>query len=58
MTDDALKAASEDAVARAKIEKFISVIQVPNRTLLVEGQKELGIRQTLAFAPGMQSPIA
>lgn len=42
MTDEALQAAVDDALARAKIEKKVPLSQVADRTILVEAQKELG----------------
>ena len=42
MTNEALQAAVDDAVARAKLDKKIPLSQVADRTLLVEAQKELG----------------
>jgi NitT/TauT family transport system substrate-binding protein len=42
MTDEALQAAVDDALARAKMEKKVPVSQVADRTLLTEAQKELG----------------
>jgi hypothetical protein len=42
MSDAALAAALEDAVARAKIEKKIPLTQIADRTMLAEVQKEMG----------------
>lgn len=42
MTHEALQAAVDDALARAKMEKKVPVSQVADRTLLAEAQKELG----------------
>lgn len=42
MTDEALQAAVDDALARAKIEKKVPLSQVADRTILAEAQKELG----------------
>lgn len=44
MTDEALQAAMEEAMARAKLEKPIPLSQVADRTLLTEAQRELGLR--------------
>ena len=44
MTDEILKAALEDALRRAKIEKSIPINQIADRTILAEAQKELGIK--------------
>ena len=44
MTDEALQAALEEAMARAKLEKPIPISQVADRTLLTEAQRELGLR--------------
>jgi ABC-type nitrate/sulfonate/bicarbonate transport system substrate-binding protein len=43
MTDEALQAAIEEAMTRAKMEKKISPAQIADRTLLAEVHKELGI---------------
>jgi ABC-type nitrate/sulfonate/bicarbonate transport system substrate-binding protein len=45
MTDEALQAAIEEALTRAKVEKKVPVSQVANRTLLLEAQRELGLKQ-------------
>jgi hypothetical protein len=42
MTNEALQAAVDDAVARAKLEKKVPLSQVADRSLLAEAQKELG----------------
>jgi len=44
MTDEVLKAALDDALRRAKIEKTIPINQIADRTILAEAQKELGIK--------------
>jgi NitT/TauT family transport system substrate-binding protein len=44
MTDEILRAALEDALRRAKIEKSIPINQIADRTILAEAQKELGIK--------------
>ncbi len=44
MTDRALQAAIDEALKRAKLEKKIPLSQVANRTLLLEAQRELGIK--------------
>jgi NitT/TauT family transport system substrate-binding protein len=44
MTDELLKAALEDGLRRAKIEKSIPINQIADRTILAEAQKELGIK--------------
>ena len=44
MTNEALQAAVDDAVIRAKLEKKIPLSQVADRTLLIEAQRELGIK--------------
>jgi ABC-type nitrate/sulfonate/bicarbonate transport system substrate-binding protein len=45
MTDEALQAAVDEALTRAKMDKKVPVSQVANRTLLLEAQRELGIKQ-------------
>ena len=47
MTDEILKAALEDALRRAKIEKSIPINQIADRTILAEAQKELGHQMTI-----------
>ena len=42
MTNEALQAAVDDALARAKIEKKVPLSMVADRSLLAEAQKELG----------------
>jgi hypothetical protein len=42
-TDEALQAAIEEAMTRAKMEKKAAVAQIADRTLLAEAQRELGI---------------
>ena len=44
MTDEILKAALDDSLRRAKIEKVIPINQIADRTILAEAQKELGIK--------------
>lgn len=44
MTDETLQAAVDDAVTRAKLDKKIPLSQVADRTLLLEAQRELGLR--------------
>src|SRR5437773_1027461 len=44
MTNETLQAAVDDAVIRAKLEKKIPLSQVADRTLLIEEQRELGIK--------------
>ena len=44
MTDEILKAALDDSLRRAKIEKAIPINQIADRTILAEAQKELGIK--------------
>jgi NitT/TauT family transport system substrate-binding protein len=44
MTDEALQAAIDEALTRAKIDKKVPVSQVATRTLLLEAQRELGIK--------------
>jgi hypothetical protein len=44
MTDEALQAAIEDALKRAKLDKKVSNSQIANRALLTEAQKELGLK--------------
>jgi NitT/TauT family transport system substrate-binding protein len=45
MTDEALQAAIDEALTRAKMDKKVPVSQVANRTLLIDAQKELGVKQ-------------
>jgi NitT/TauT family transport system substrate-binding protein len=44
MTDEILKAALDDSLRRAKIEKSLPITQIADRTILAEAQKELGIK--------------
>lgn len=44
MTDEALQAAINEALTRAKLDKKIPLSQVANRTLLLEVQRELGLK--------------
>jgi ABC-type nitrate/sulfonate/bicarbonate transport system substrate-binding protein len=44
MTDEALQAAVDEAVTRAKVDKKIPISQVANRTLLLEAQRDLGLK--------------
>ena len=44
MTNEALQAAIDEAATRAKVDKKISIAQVANRTLLLEAQRELGLK--------------
>jgi NitT/TauT family transport system substrate-binding protein len=44
MTDEILKAALDDALRRAKIEKAIPVTQIADRAILAEAHRELGIK--------------
>jgi ABC-type nitrate/sulfonate/bicarbonate transport system substrate-binding protein len=44
MTDETLQAAVDDAVTRAKLDKKIPLSQVADRTLLLEAQRELGLK--------------
>jgi NitT/TauT family transport system substrate-binding protein len=44
MSDEILKAALDDALRRAKIEKSFALNQIADRTILAEAQKELGIK--------------
>lgn len=45
MTDEILKAALEDSLRRAKIEKPIPINQIADRTILAEAQKELALQK-------------
>jgi NitT/TauT family transport system substrate-binding protein len=45
MTDDILKAALDDSLRRAKIEKPITINQIADRTILAEAQKELALQK-------------
>jgi NitT/TauT family transport system substrate-binding protein len=44
MTDEALQAAIDEAATRAKLDKKIPLSQVANRSLLLEAQRELGLK--------------
>jgi NitT/TauT family transport system substrate-binding protein len=44
MSSEALQAALDDAVTRAKLDKKIPLSQIADRSLLAEAQKELGIK--------------
>ena len=44
MTDETLQAAVDDALIRAKLDKKIPLSQVANRSLLIEAQRELGLK--------------
>ena len=44
MTDEALQAAIDEALTRAKVDKKVPISQVANRALLLEAQKELGLK--------------
>ena len=44
ITNEALQAAIDDAMMRAKIGKAVTLTQVADRTLIVEAQKEPGLR--------------
>ena len=44
MTDEALQAAVDDALIRAKLDKKIPLSQVADRSLLIEAQRELGLK--------------
>jgi NitT/TauT family transport system substrate-binding protein len=44
MTEEALQAAIDEALTRAKVDKKIPVSQVANRTLLLEAQRDLGLK--------------
>lgn len=44
MTDEALQAAIDEALTRAKLDKKISQSQVANRSILLEAQRELKLR--------------
>jgi NitT/TauT family transport system substrate-binding protein len=44
MSDEILKAALDDALRRAKIEKSFALNQIADRTILAEAQKEMGIK--------------
>jgi ABC-type nitrate/sulfonate/bicarbonate transport system substrate-binding protein len=44
MTNEALQAAIDEALTRAKMDKKIPITQVADRTLLTEAQRELGVK--------------
>lgn len=44
MSNEALQAALGDALARAKMDKKVSLTQIADRTLLAEAQKEMGLK--------------
>jgi hypothetical protein len=44
MTEEALQAAIDEAVTRAKVDKKIPISQVANRTLLLDAQRDLGLK--------------
>jgi len=44
MSNEALQAALDDALIRAKMDKKIPLAQIADRTLLAEAQKELGLK--------------
>src|SRR5215467_282874 len=44
MSNDALQAALDDALVRAKMDKKIPLAQIADRTLLAEAQKEMGFK--------------
>jgi len=44
MTNEALQAAIEEALTRAKMEKHVAISQIADRTLLAEAQKEMGLK--------------
>jgi ABC-type nitrate/sulfonate/bicarbonate transport system substrate-binding protein len=44
MSNEALQAALDDALIRAKMDKKIPLAQIADRTLLVEAQKEMGLK--------------
>jgi ABC-type nitrate/sulfonate/bicarbonate transport system substrate-binding protein len=44
MSNEALQAALDDALTRAKMDKKISLAQIADRTLLAEAQKEMGLK--------------
>jgi hypothetical protein len=44
MTDQALQAALDVEVKRSKIEKKVALSDIADRTLLLEAQKEMGLR--------------
>lgn len=44
MTNDALQAALDEALTRAKLDKKFPLTQIADRSLLIEAQKELGLK--------------
>lgn len=44
MTDEALQAAIDEALTRAKLDKKVSLSQIADRTILTEAQRELGLK--------------
>jgi len=44
MAEDALQAALQDGLLRAKVEKKISLSQIADGRVLFEAQKELGLK--------------
>jgi ABC-type nitrate/sulfonate/bicarbonate transport system substrate-binding protein len=44
MSNEALQAALDDALTRAKMDKKVSLAQIADRTLLAEAQKEIGLK--------------
>ncbi len=44
MTNEALQAALDEALTRAKLDKKFSLTQIADRSLLIEAQKELGLK--------------
>ena len=44
MSNEALQAALDDALTRAKMDKKIPISQIADRTLLAEAQKEIGLK--------------
>ncbi|MEX0803143.1 MAG: hypothetical protein WD688_07490 [Candidatus Binatia bacterium] len=44
MTDEALQAAIDEALTRAKLDKKVPLSQIADRTILREAQRELGLK--------------
>jgi hypothetical protein len=44
MSNEALQAALDDALTRAKMETKVPLSQIADRTLLAEAQKEMGLK--------------
>ena len=44
MTNEALQAALDEALTRAKLDKKFPLTQIADRSLLTEAQKELGLK--------------